>query len=220
MILDNKIILAIIVIILIIAIVAGAVFIKIRSIDDNEKNKVVFNKGDENTTKLVVYFSRAGLQSTGLIEKGNTAIVAEIIANRTGADTFELVSGDGHYPNDFIELQNIAKKDSQENARPDYMGDIDVSKYDTVFIGSPVWYTDWPAIVYTFLESNDLSNKNLIPFDTYVGSGLHPLDEKLANECPDSTVKEGIAIKGSDAQKNPDEVNEKVNEWLNDLNLE
>ena len=216
----KNILLIIIIVVLIIAIVAGAIFMKVRSIDADEKNKIVFQKGNENTTKLVVYFSKAGLQSTGMIEKGNTAIVAEIIANQTGADTFELVSSDGHYPNDFIELQNIAKKDSRENTRPEYMGDVDVSKYDAIFIGSPVWYTDWPAIVYTFLESNDLSNYTLIPFDTYVGSGLHPLDEKLAEKCPNSTIKEGIAVKGKDAQNNPEGVKNNISLWLSDLNLE
>lgn len=217
---DNKIILTLIIIVLIIAIVAGAIFIKIRSIDADEKNKTVFNKGDENTSKLVVYFSRAGLQGNGILEKGNTAIVAEIIANQTGADRFELVSGDGHYPNDFVELQSIAKKDSKENARPEYVGEIDVSRYDTIFIGSPVWYTDWPAIIYTFLESNDLSCKTLIPFDTYVGSGLHPLDEKLSLKCPDSTVEHGIAVKAEDAQKNQDKVKDNISRWLNKLNID
>ena len=217
----KRIVYLILIIIIVLAVVAGAAFLKIRSLDNAENEKTTFIESDNQTNILVVYFSKAGLQANGLLEKGNTAVVAEIIANQTGADIFELVSSDGHYPNDFLELQDVAKKDIRENARPEYVGEVEnISKYDTIFIGSPVWYTEWPAIVYTFIENNDLSGKNLVPFDTYVGSGLHPLDEKLAEACPNSTVKEGIAIKGEDAQNKPDEVKNNISQWLSKLDLD
>lgn len=93
---------------------------------------------------LVVYFSRTGEQYTvGVIDHGNTAIVAEMIAERTGADLFEVLPVDDHYPMTYDELTDVAKKEQNDNARPAYAGEVpDLSQYDTVFIGAPVWWGD------------------------------------------------------------------------------
>lgn len=69
---------------------------------------------------LVVYFSRTGEQyEVGVIEKGNTAIVADMIIDKTGADSFEILPDDDHYPYTYDELTDVAKKEQNENARPD-----------------------------------------------------------------------------------------------------
>ena len=71
-------------------------------------------------------------------------------------------------------------------------------------------------IMYTFFEENAdaLAGKTLIPFSTHAGSGLSGFDEKLASACPDSTVGEGLAISGKDAQNDQDSVKNEVNDWL------
>ena len=170
---------------------------------------------------LVVYFSRTGEQyNVGVIDKGNTAIVAEMIAEKTGADMFEILPEKDYYPYTYMELTDVAKKEQNENARPAYAGEApDLSQYDTVFIGAPVWWGDWPMICYTFFETNAdaLAGKTLIPFSTHEGSGLSGFDKKLAKALPDSTVGEGLAIKGSDAQNKQDAVRKKVNDWLSEL---
>ena len=175
------------------------------------------------TDILVIYFSRTGEQyNVGVIEKGNTAIVAEMIAEKTGADLFEVVPEDDHYPDTYNELTDVAKQEQNENARPGYAGEVpDLSKYDTIFIGAPVWWGDWPMIMYTFFEDNtdDLAGKTLIPFSTHEGSGLSGFDRKLASACPESTVLDGLAIKGSDAQKAGEDVKTAVNEWLAEVGL-
>ncbi len=167
---------------------------------------------------LVVYFSRTGEQyEVGLIEKGNTAIVADMITETTGADSFEILPKEDNYPNTYDELTEVAKKEQNENARPAIAGEVpDLSKYSTVFIGAPVWWGDWPMIMYTFFEENAdaLAGKTLIPFSTHAGSGLSGFDEKLASACPDSTVGEGLAISGKDAQNDQDSVRNEVNDWL------
>lgn len=93
---------------------------------------------------LILYFSRTGEQYTvGVIKKGNTAIVAEMIAEKTGADTFEILPADDHYPMTYSELTDVAKREQNENARPAYAGTLpDLSQYDTIFIGAPVWWGD------------------------------------------------------------------------------
>lgn len=74
-------------------------------------------------------------------------------------------------------------------------------------------------ICYTFFEENAdaLAGKTLIPFSTHEGSGLSGFDKKLSSACPNSTVGEGLAIRGDDAQNNQDSVRSKVNDWLSGL---
>lgn len=170
---------------------------------------------------LVVYFSRTGEQYTvGVIDKGNTAIVAEMIAEETGADTFEILPQEDYYPYTYDELTDVAKKEQNENARPAYQGAApDMSVYSTVFIGAPVWWGDWPMICYTFFEDNAdaLAGKTLVPFSTHEGSGLSGFDRKLESAIPGTTVLDGLAIRGNDAQNNQDNVRETVKDWLSDL---
>jgi flavodoxin len=167
---------------------------------------------------LVVYFSRTGEQyQVGVIDKGNTAIVAEMVAEKTGADLFEVVPADDHYPMTYAELTDVAKQEQNDNARPEYAGEVpDLSQYDTIFIGAPVWWGDWPMIMYTFFENNaeGLAGKTLVPFSTHEGSGLSGLDSKLAGACPSSTVAEGLAIRGADCQNDQEGVSSEVDGWL------
>ena len=68
---------------------------------------------------LVVYFSRTGEQyGVGVIEKGNTAIVADMIVEQTGADSFEILPKTDNYPTTYKELTDVAKDEQNQNARP------------------------------------------------------------------------------------------------------
>ena len=168
---------------------------------------------------LVIYFSRTGEQyEVGVIDKGNTAIVAEMIAEQTGADMFEVLPADDHYPMTYDALTDVAKQEQNDKARPEYSDELpDLSGYSTIFIGSPVWWGDWPMIMYTMFEKNDFSGKTLIPFSTHEGSGLSGFDKKLEGACPDSTIGKGLAIRGYDAQNNQEEVRGSVGSWLTEL---
>ena len=165
---------------------------------------------------LVVYFSRTGEQyGVGVIEKGNTAIVADMITEQTGADSFEILPKEDNYPTTYDALTDYAKEEQNNNARPEIKDVLpDLSKYDTIFIGAPVWWGDWPMIMYTYFEANDFSGKKLVPFCTHEGSGLSGFDTKLQSACPGSEVSEGLAITGTDAQNNQDSVKSTVNDWL------
>ena len=171
---------------------------------------------------LVVYFSRTGEQyGVGEIDEGNTAIVAKMIAEYTGADTFEILPIDDHYPMTYDALLDVGKQEQNEKARPDYKEEDvpDLSQYTTIFIGSPVWWGDWPMICYSFFENNqeELSGKTLYPFCTHAGSGLSGFDKKLKASVPDSTVGEGFDIEGTKCQNNQESVRNEVNEWLSKL---
>ena len=168
---------------------------------------------------LVLYFSRTGEQyNVGVIEKGNTAIVAEMIGEATGADLHEILPADDHYPMTYKELTDVGLQEQRDHARPEYAGDLpDMSGYDTIFIGAPVWWGDWPMIMYTVFESTPLSGKTLIPFSTHAGSGLSGFDRSLAAAYPDCTIAKGLAVAGTDTQNNPDKVKTSVANWLNEL---
>ena len=176
--------------------------------------------GTENSSdSLVLYFSRTGEQYVvGVIDKGNTAIVAEMIADQTGADLFEVLPEDDHYPMTYDALTDVAKQEQNDKARPAYSGELpDIGSYSTIYIGAPVWWGDWPMIMYTVFENNDFSGKTLIPFSTHEGSGLSGFDKKLQSACPDAEVLKGLAVRGNDAQNSQDKVRESVNSWLTEL---
>jgi len=174
---------------------------------------------ESSSDTLVIYFSRTGEQYVvGVIDKGNTAIVAEMIADQTGADLFEVLPEDDHYPMTYDALTDVAKQEQNDKARPAYSGELpDIGSYSTIYIGAPVWWGDWPMIMYTVFENNDFSGKTLIPFSTHEGSGLSGFDKKLQSACPDAEVLKGLAVRGNDAQNSQDKVRESVNSWLTEL---
>ena len=176
---------------------------------------------ESSSDTLVIYFSRTGEQYVvGVIDKGNTAIVAEMIADQTGADLFEVLPEDDHYPMTYDALTDVAKQEQNDKARPAYSGELpDIGSYSTIYIGAPVWWGDWPMIMYTVFENNDFSGKTLIPFSTHEGSGLSGFDKKLQSACPDAEVLKGLAVRGNDAQNSQDKVRESVNSWLTELGL-
>ncbi len=171
---------------------------------------------------LIIYFSRTGEQYTvGVIDEGNTAIAAKMIAEQTGADLFEVLPADDHYPMTYDALTDVAKQEQNAKARPEYADEFpDLANYQTIFIGAPVWWGDWPMIMYTVFENNDFSGKTLVPFSTHEGSGLSGFDKKLQKACPDSTILPGLAVRGYDAQFNKETVSSSVANWLNGLGFQ
>ena len=173
------------------------------------------NETTSSSNILVVYFSLAGEQyEVGVIEKGNTEIVAEMIADATGADTFKIESTE-EYPTTYDGLLDISRK--EEDDPPEIASTVDnMDDYDTIFLGYPIWWGDTPTIIKVFLQSYDFSGKTIIPFCTHAGSGLSGTDETIRELCPDSTIGEGLAIRGSTAQNDRDSAKESVTKWLSD----
>lgn len=171
-----------------------------------------------NAKVLVVYFSRTGDQySVGNITKGNTAIMAEMIADYTGGDLFEIKLKNDTYPTEYTPLTEVAKKEKNENARPEIAKDVDnFDAYDTIFVGGPVWWSDLPMAIYTFIEKHNWSNKTVIPFTTHEGSGLSSVPHNLKNATK-ANILDGLAIYGHVAQNEQDEARAKVNTWLEQI---
>lgn len=167
---------------------------------------------------LVAFFSRAGENyAVGYIEKGNTHIVAEMIAKETGGTLFH-IEPVTPYPEDYTECTQVAKKEKNENARPAVKGDIKVEDYDVIFIGYPNWWGDMPMAVYTFIEKHDWTGKTVVPFCTHEGSGLSGTERKLKNACGGATVLKGLAIRGNTAQNARTQAKQSLTKWLENLN--
>lgn len=172
----------------------------------------VFAQGKSKS--LVVYFSRADENySVGNITEGNTAVIAKMIAEKTGADIFEIVP-EKAYPKAYKECTDVAKDEQRKNARPSYKGDIDTNGYDTIYIGYPIWWGDLPMVVYTFLEKQDLSGKTIIPFCTHEGSGLSGTDGKIKRLYKDAAMRKALAMRGATAQNKRKDAEKQVDDWL------
>ena len=180
-------------------------------------NRKIFTPGKPDTDKLVVFSTGVGLNDPDSSKRGNTQSFAEEIARQTGADLFELLSPDGHYAVNFLKLQSLAQKDYNGHARPAYAEDVpDFSKYKTVFIGGPMWYMNWPAINYTFLENHDLNGVDLVPFATYLGHA-DGIQTRLAADYPQANHRPYLALKGKDTQKMKETTVETIKNWLADM---
>ena len=169
-------------------------------------------KGGSNM--LVAYFSLAGEQyGVGVIEEGNTSIIAHIIAEQTGADLFE-IKPETPYPTTYQGLLDVSRQEMRDNARPEIADTVDnMDDYDTIFIGCPNWWGDMPMIVYNFLERYDLSGKTIVPFCTHGGSGLSDTESTIA-DITGGTMKDGLAIPGTTAQNDRDTAKSEVTQWL------
>ena len=115
---------------------------------------------------LVAYFSRADENyNVGVIEKGNTQILTEFIAQELKAETFHIQTVTP-YPKNYRECTNVASEERKNNARPKLAGSIpNVSEYDIIFLGYPIWWGDLPMAMYTFLEGNVYKPKFRLIFE-------------------------------------------------------
>ena len=149
---------------------------------------------------LIVYYSRRGENYwNGAIKnlsKGNTEIVAEMIARLTGGDLFQVDTAQP-YAADYHACVDEARTEFRQGARPELKEYLDsVEGYDTVFVGYPNWCGTMPMPVWTFLESGDFSGKVIAPFCTNEGSGLKRSVDDINRLCPGAYQKEGLSIRG------------------------
>ena len=174
-------------------------------------------KTDTNDKAIVIYFSRAGENySVGNVDVGNTAIMASYIKDYLKCDSFEIVP-EVPYSDVYDEVYVQANTEKQEQARPAIKNKIDNLKdYNTIFLGYPIWCNDLPMIMYTFMETYDLSNKTIIPFNTHEKSksaGTYEIIQKL---LPNSKVNlNGLYLTGSEART--EDGRRKTEQWLKSL---
>ena len=177
------------------------------------QNEQKSNSGNMSKS-IVIFFSHAGDNySVGVIDTGNTKIVADYISEITGADQFEIVTHkyDGMAYTPLIEL---AKKEAAAGELPPYEGTApDLSGYDTVFIGGPVWWGTYPQVMFTLFKDINLDGKTVIPFTTHEGSGLASCANDVRKAFPKANVTGEFSIYGHEVRGGK----AKVEKWLKGL---
>lgn len=141
--------------------------------------------------KLTAYFSASGV----------TAKAAESLANAVEADLYEIKPA---VPYTSADLDRMNKKSrssvemSDKSSRPAIADcDIDISQYDIIFLGFPIWWYVAPTIINTFLESHDFSGKKIVLFATSGGSGFgRTVDSLKSSVSADTEIIEGKLLNG------------------------
>lgn len=168
---------------------------------------------------LLVYFSRAGENywngGRRDLKVGNTNVVAQRIRERIACDVFEIHAA-APYPAAYDPTVERNQREQDEDARPEIDGELpDLSGYDKIVLGSPVWNTRAPMIMRTFIDNTDaLAGKTVHPFITYaVGEGS--VFDDYEQFCPDAQVEEGLAVRGEEAR----DAAARVDAWLRSSGL-
>ena len=163
---------------------------------------------------LIVFFSHAGENyAVGNIAVGNTKVVADFIKDYTHADQFEVVA-EKSYDMPYKDLIKVAKEEQNKGEKPAFKGSVDnMSDYDVVFVGTPIWWGTFPQVMFTFFDKYDLNGKTIIPFTTHEGSGLGSVVNDLKKIYPNAKYEKALSIKGTDARTSK----ERVEKWLKEL---
>lgn len=187
------------------------------------------NPGTSNI--LIAYFSRVGnteypddidaTTSASVVvdqtqQYGTTEYVARIIQQKVGGELHRIETKEA-YSTDFDEVVDQNHKEMQDGVLPELKeSSLDISAYDTVFIGYPVWATDAPQAVLSFLKEYDLSGKKVIPFCTHDGYGAGSSYRTIAKACPQASVLDGIAIEA----KNVSAAENNITDWLASIDIQ
>lgn len=154
---------------------------------------------------LVAYFSWSG----------NTEKIAKMIAEDTGADLFKIETKTA-YTDDYDKLTDQAKQEQKDNKRPELKNKVkNFGQYETVFLGYPIWWSDVPMAVNTFMESYQWDGKKVVPFCTNGGSGFGSSLSSVRKGVKKAKVLKGFEVEGSDA----DNAKADVSKWIKNLNL-
>ncbi len=134
---------------------------------------------------LVAFFSASGV----------TKSMAERLAAAIGADIHEIIPEESYTSAD-LEWQNPKSRSSVEMkdkaSRPSIANKVDdMSRYDTIFVGFPIWWYVAPTIINTFLEQYDLTGKTIVPFATSGMSGMGNTNAEIRDSCRGAVLKEG-----------------------------
>ena len=172
--------------------------------NENEKQEVMSLKGKK---VLVAYFSWSG----------NTKYAAQYIAQKLGADEFEIIR-EKPYPTEYTPCTEDAKAEKKAGERPAIKGKVEnMEQYDVVFIGAPVWWYTGPMAIYTFMEQYDLKGKTVIPFCTAYSGPSQTLKD-IVKSTPDSDHRDGICIVTKEqGGQGMESKTAKIDKWLGEI---
>lgn len=149
---------------------------------------------------LVAYFSRSG----------NTRVIAGVIHRSLNTDLFEIEPATP-YPEDYFQTVEQAKNERERGVKPALKNSVgDISRYETLYLGFPIWGTSVPPVVQAFISSHNLAGKLLIPFITHGGYGKGDSDDILASLAPTAHREKPLVIECDQERR----TTETVTSWL------
>ena len=162
---------------------------------------------------IIIYFSRADENYFGgemkYVDKGNTEVIAEYIKDIVGADIFK-VEPLNPYSANYMECIEEAKVRTREHNAPIQENIPNISSYEVIYIGSPIYWGGMPEELFTALKGLNYSGKTIRPFTTHEGSGLSGVPRQLKEICNGAEVLDGLAINGSQVNNSK----QKVEDWV------
>lgn len=174
---------------------------------------MLFGKNKQNykdKKSIIIYFSRADENyAVGYIDKGNTEVIAEYIRDLTGAELFK-VEPKNKYASDYDTCIEEAKDRQNTHDAPIVEEVPDLSSYEVIYVGAPVYWGDLPEEMVTALKDIDFTGKIIRPFTTHEGSGLGNIPNELKRVCKGATVTDGLAIRGSSVNS----ARNRVEDWI------
>ena len=151
---------------------------------------------------LVAYYSRSG----------NTADVARLIGTATGADVFEItLANPDVYPAEYRPMTEVAKSEIENGTYPEINATPDLTDYDTIFVGTPIWWGTMASPVRAFLSNRNWSGKTIVPFVTHGGGGAGTSFDDIAGLTAGATHLSGYSVYGGDANAAA------VDTWLTEI---
>lgn len=145
----------------------------------------------DNTKKLIVYLSRTH----------NTEAVAQMIQQRVGGD-LEALQLQEPYPENYQQIVDQVQKENETGFLPPLKPlKVELSAYDTIFVGFPTWGMQLPPPVKGFLKNSDLRGKTIIPFNTNAGFGVGSGFDTVKQMSEGATVLKGFSVEGGYEKK-------------------
>ncbi len=157
------------------------------------KNEVEPNKIKENSNSVVLYFSATG----------TTKSIAERIANQSNSNIIEIIPKEKYKSEDLNYNSDCRanREQNDSNARPEIENTIDITKYDIIYLGYPIWWGTNPKIILTLLDTYDFTGKTIIPFCTSGSSDINASVNDLRNYNSNLIIKDGKRFSTSDTDE-------------------
>ena len=166
---------------------------------------------------LIVYYSKKGENwfngEKKILEKGNTELVAQYLKDICNGDMFQIVMKNP-YPMDYDECCKKAYDDVNNNVRPILENDIDISKYENIFICYPIYWSTCPMAILSFIKDKDFTSKNVYLISTHEGSGLGSSKYNIEKGNITLKIKNSLPIPGTLASKSYNRLKNFVDENL------
>lgn len=160
----------------------------------------------ENNKKLVVFFSYTG----------NTKKIAESIQKKLNCDILE-IKPVKPYSTDYQTVVDEEQNNESSKKKPEIQSiDKDLSKYDEIIVGSPVWWYTIAPVIRTFLTKYDLTGKTIKPFATNAG-WLGRTFQEIEKLCPNSKVEKGMNIVFESYSDNLVTSPDEIDKWIEQL---